>query len=101
MQKKTAYQPLEEAPAVSKDAEKAFSLANIYTSPAKLNCQQAISWLNRAANLGHAEAAYYLGVAYQYGKGTSKDISAAIDAYRLASTSGDAQAQRKPGRHLS
>jgi TPR repeat protein len=53
----------------------------------------AVEWLARAAEAGHAEAQFKLGVFHEYGRGVSKDLFMATEWYRAAAEQGNADAQ--------
>ena len=57
----------------------------------------AMSWFRKAAEQGHAEAQYNLGVMYEEGHGVPRDYTAAVSWYRKAAEQGDAKAQNNVG----
>lgn len=54
---------------------------------------EAVKWYLKAAEQGHADAQFYLGVAYDNGWGVRQDYSEAVKWYRKAAEQGLAQAQ--------
>ena len=58
---------------------------------------EAVEWWRKAAEQGHAEAQYYLGVAHEYGYGTDLGTKQAVKWWRLAADQGNANAQRALG----
>jgi TPR repeat protein len=54
---------------------------------------QAVQWLQRAADGGHAGAQFELGGFYEAGDGVPIDIAEAVKRYRLAADAGWADAQ--------
>ncbi len=59
----------------------------------------SVYWLERAADSGHVEAAYNLGVAYQNGHAVEQNDVLATKWFRLAANEGSAKAQRNLGIH--
>ena len=57
----------------------------------------AITQFALAANKGHAEAQYQIGVCYTGGKGVKRDLSEAVKWYRKAAEQGFADAQLNLG----
>jgi TPR repeat protein len=53
---------------------------------------KAAHWYRKAAEQGDAKAQFNLGVAYEYGEGVKKDLTAALHWFRLAAAQGDADA---------
>ena len=53
----------------------------------------AVEWLARAAEAGHAQAQFTLGLFYQHGRGVAKDPFMATEWFSEAAEQGDAQAQ--------
>jgi uncharacterized protein len=58
---------------------------------------EAVDWLRKAADLGHAVAQCNLGFAYTNGRGVDKDDAQAVLWYRKAAEQGQADAQRSLG----
>ncbi len=56
------------------------------------NLEEAVRWLERAANQGLAPAQYRLGSHYEKGQGTKKDVQMARRLYTAASEKGHAKA---------
>ncbi|RJX18196.1 MAG: sel1 repeat family protein [Desulforudis sp.] len=54
---------------------------------------EAFQWFQRAAELGHSEAQYKLGYAYQHGQGVAQDMHEAVNWYREAAEQGNVAAQ--------
>ena len=63
----------------------------------KKNQATAIEWYHRAANQGHSQAQYNLGVVFAFGKGVPKNNATAVEWYRRAAENGSAQAQTNLG----
>jgi TPR repeat protein len=63
--------------------------------------QAAVEWYARAAEKGDAEAAYQLGLCYQYGKGVQQDMFLATEYYHDAADEGDAGVTRQRPLHTS
>jgi TPR repeat protein/SpoVK/Ycf46/Vps4 family AAA+-type ATPase len=57
------------------------------------NAVESVRWYRRAAENGHAEAQYSLGLAYLHGKGVALDEKEAARWYRLAIKQGSANAK--------
>jgi len=66
----------------SKDPEKLFELANLYTAIEKYD--KSFFYLRKAAQLGHTEAMYNTGFLYHVGQGTTKDVTKAVYWYKKA-----------------
>ena len=58
---------------------------------------EAVKWYRKAAEQGHADAQYNLGLAYRYGRGVPKDDAEAVKWYWKAAEQGDAEAQGNLG----
>ena len=58
---------------------------------------EAARWYRIAADQGHADAPYDLGLMYQKGQGVPQDYAAAMKWYRIAAEQGDADAQNNLG----
>jgi TPR repeat protein len=54
---------------------------------------KAVRWYRLAAEQGHADAQFYLGVSYSGGEGVDQDHAEAVRWHRLAAEQGDAEAQ--------
>ncbi len=83
------------------DPDAAFLVAGLYAMGVDLQGQQAapdlktaVKWLRIAAENGHGEAMYNLGIAYHHGKGARKDLQEAIRLYRKAAELGNGKAMR-------
>lgn len=61
------------------------------------NYTAAFPKLKQAADLGHAEANYYVGVSYDFGRGVQKNDAEAVKYYRVAAEKGLAAAQNDLG----
>ena len=87
---------------VEKDEQKAFywfekaselghaiasNLCGIYCSKAN-DASRSFEYFKKAYNLGNIDAAINLGNCYENGKGTNKDLNAAIDCYNFALNKG-------------
>ncbi len=55
--------------------------------------QKAFPWLKNAADKGHVEARYNLGMAYLYGRGTVQNFRYALEQFQKAAQSGHLDAQ--------
>ncbi len=67
------------------DAEEAFQLGYKYYRIGGLeNDKKAVEYFLKAANAGHAEAQYRLGLCYRYGWGVNKDLQKAREWYGKA-----------------
>ena len=55
--------------------------------------KEAVVWFRRAADQGHAQAQFNLGLMYDEGEGVAKDGQEAVVWYRRAADQGLAQAQ--------
>ena len=55
--------------------------------------KEAVKWYRLAAEQGHAQAQYNLGLMYANGEGVPEDDKEAVKWYRLAAEQGHAQAQ--------
>jgi TPR repeat protein len=60
--------------------------------------EQSYHWFRKAAESGHAEAQYKVGVIYEYGKHVSQSYQNAHEWYRRASKQGLSKAQDRLGR---
>jgi TPR repeat protein len=58
-----------------------------------LNHSEEVMWFHKAAEQGHAEAQYNLGVNYGKGQGVPQDYSEAVKWLRMAAEQGDPDAQ--------
>ena len=57
----------------------------------------ALEWYQMAADQGHADAQFNLGVMYDQGQGVVRSYKAALVWYRKAADQGEAEAQFKLG----
>ena len=55
---------------------------------------EAVQWFRRAAEQGHAEAQFGLGLMYSTGKGVPQDYVAAHLFFNLAGAKGDEEARK-------
>jgi TPR repeat protein len=53
-----------------------------------VNLEEAFHWLKKLAEAGNPEGMYYLGMLYQFGKGTAEDPRQAYLWYRRAAEAG-------------
>ena len=67
------------------------------TPPQSTDTSPDFQHLLKAAEDGHAQAQFDVGLAYQDGKGVSKDYAKAVDWYRKAAAQGFAEAQNSLG----
>ena len=61
---------------------------------------EAVRWYRLAADQGHAEAQYFLGIMYADGRGVSKDEAEAVRWYRLAGGPGSRLCAVHPRGHV-
>ena len=54
--------------------------------------QQAVAWLRKAAERGHAEAQFSLGQMYSNGRGVAQDSEVAASWYQKAGQQGETRA---------
>ncbi|XP_001378078.3 death ligand signal enhancer isoform X1 [Monodelphis domestica] len=64
------------------------------------DCETAYSYFQKAADQGYSKAQYNVGLCYEHGKGTQKDLSKAIFYYQLAAQKGHQMAQYRYARSL-
>ena len=64
----------------------------LYTKALAATGGERVTYLMRAAERGHAEAQYQLGLLYEYGNGVEKDIARAVEYYQKAAAQGHPQA---------
>ena len=64
-----------------------------YSKGVKQDYYEAFRWFKAAAEQGHAEAQYRLGICYDNGKGVKQDYKEAIRWYKAAAEQGHGQAQ--------
>ena len=62
--------------------------------------EEAVRWFRMAAEQGHAEAQYSLGVAYDTGEGVPEDDAEAVRWYRMAAEAEQCQRAVKPWDHV-
>ncbi len=60
---------------------------------ARLDYRKAFSWLKAAADRGHPEAIYQLGMAYLYGRGTIQNYKYALQRFEQAARLNNTEAQ--------
>lgn len=70
----------------------AFSLAKLLHDRDSKHPLKAFEWFMVAARQGHAEAAYYVGYYYQYGKGVPQNLDEAVNWYQKAALEKDKDA---------
>jgi len=70
----------------------AFSLAKLLHERDKKHPIRAFEWFMVAAKQGHAEASYYVGYYYQYGKGVPQNLEEAVNWYQKAALEKDKDA---------
>ena len=61
--------------------------------PSDKSDEEAVRWYQLAADQGHADALFYLGFAYTYGKGVQQSNEEGVRWYRRAADQGHADAQ--------
>ena len=59
--------------------------------------EEAVKYFRKAAERGHADAQYQLGMCYEFGFGVEKDLSEAVKWFRKAAERGHADAQYQLG----
>ena len=57
--------------------------------------EHAFAWCRHAANAGHVEAQYHLGMFYKSGIGTPEDRTEALRWYKVAAERGHQQAENE------
>lgn len=69
--------------ALKNDTNAQFNLGYLYQSRSqnKEDLKQAMHWYEKAADNGHANAAFALGLMYEYGQGTKVSMGKAADHY--------------------
>ena len=84
----------------SNDAAGLFRLAmkHIYGDGVPEDNELALTLLTRAAELGHVEAKYNLGICYHYGYGTEADLARAFGLYLEAANGGFGKGMELVGR---
>lgn len=83
--------PVEMAMAQKGDAAMQFKLGMQYW--ARLDYQKAYNWIKAAADRGHPEAIYQLGMAYLYGRGTIQNYKYAHQRFVQAAKLNNHEAQ--------
>ncbi|MFN3595410.1 MAG: hypothetical protein ACK4TK_12125 [Thiobacillaceae bacterium] len=83
--------PAEVAQAKKGDPAMQFKLGMQYW--ARLDYQKAFEWIKAAADRGHPEAIYQLGMAYLYGRGTVQNYKYAYQRFEQAARMNDHEAQ--------
>ena len=68
-----------------------------YNSGSPEDDAEAVRWFRMAAEQGHAEAQFNLGLMYAEGRGVPEDHAAAVDWYRMAAKQGHAGAMTNLG----
>jgi TPR repeat protein len=80
------------AEAGDKDAQ--FELASYLEKlPTTQNIAEIADWFRKAAEQGHADAAYRVGQAYELGLGVRRDMQKSIHYYQIAAAGGRTDAQ--------
>ena len=82
------------------DAQTQFSLGSMFftgSDGVPENQALAVTWWRRAAEQGHADAQFNLGVVYSNGNGVPQDDAESVTWYRLAAEQGHADAQNQLG----
>lgn len=64
----------------------------LYAKASAATGAERVAYLMRAAERGHAEAEYQLGLLYEYGNGVEKDIARAVEYYQKAAAQSHPQA---------
>ena len=57
--------------------------------------EEGVKWCKLAAEQGHADAQYTLGVCYEGGMGVERSRAEAVKWYRMAAEQGNARAQEE------
>lgn len=83
--------PIEMAQAQKGDPAMQFKLGMQYW--ARLDYQKAFNWIKAAADRGHPDAIYQLGMAYLYGRGTIQNYSYAHQRFEQAARLNNHEAQ--------
>lgn len=73
----SAIDPKTPAPAAGTDMDSQYKRALYFWTAG--NYPEAFPWLKSSADKGHAEARYYLGLAYLYGRGTIQNFHLAFE----------------------
>ena len=81
-----------QAAAESGSAAAQFNLGLLYSYSPEGDPSAAVSCFEQAANQGHALAAWYLGSAYEEGRGVEADFAKARQYYQLARDAGSRRA---------
>lgn len=61
------------------------------------NYQEALPWIKAAADMGHQDARYYLGVAYLYGRATVQNFHLAFEQMQASARQNHLNAQHQLG----
>ena len=84
----------QESKAENGSPEAQYGLAlHYYSEDDSQSMEEAVKWLHKAAEQGHADAQYVLGTCYCSGKGVPVDRTEAIRWWMKAAEQGDAMAQ--------
>jgi DNA-directed RNA polymerase subunit RPC12/RpoP len=83
------------APAVGSDSVSQFQRGLYFWNMAEY--RQAFPWFKSAAEMGHREAHYYLGLAYLYGRGTVQNYRLAFEQIQAAAHKNDLNSQHQLG----
>ena len=75
-----------------------FNLGLLYSYSPEGDPSAAISWFEQAANQGHPLAAWYLGSAYEEGRGVEVDFAKARQYYQLGCDVGCTRSKEALGR---
>ncbi len=84
------------------DAQGLFAMGRIYGESLGRPGDQvkSVKLLTESVAAGYTPAAYYLGVAYEYGRGVEQNLPQAVGYYRQAASENMAQSQFKLGQML-
>jgi hypothetical protein len=92
------------AKAIEGDTESQYKIGKIYLygedlsgKKYKTNHKEALTWLEKAANKGHALAIYHVGLIYSEGLGVSADPSQAVTWFKRSADKGHADSQNTLG----
>jgi TPR repeat protein len=65
---------------------------------AEVDYAEAVKWWNRAAEQGNPDAQFFLGMAYELGRGVPKDLSKSKQWFEIAAKHGQPEAMRRLAR---
>ena len=86
------------AAAARGDAEAQIQMGSLYEN-VKKDMSEAIKWYRKAAEQGHPDAAYFVGVAYLTGDGVKKDKEEALKWFFFAAERGSATSEFLIGKY--